>query len=133
MPKLTRTQKDALRHMQTTGRPQWPLGRGRMGIPRSDDARWTRPVLQGLVNAGHARWVHPTPGTHGVLSHIVLRTFVRVDSAYLYKIDRRLEVSTRHEYTDTRKPRLGPVEYLVYGHWLNGYHVSPTTPPKIGA
>jgi hypothetical protein len=64
---LTRTQRDALAALRRRGN-LWPAGRGRWS--GGNETPWERKTLDGLVRAGHARWVI-YGATTGVLPHIV--------------------------------------------------------------
>ena len=64
-PKLTTTQRDALRALAETGH-QWATGRGRWAVQYSDTSQFSARTLEALVEAGAARYVR---GGGGVLPH----------------------------------------------------------------
>ncbi|WP_251153626.1 hypothetical protein [Cellulosimicrobium sp. Marseille-Q4280] len=62
-PKLTATQRDALRALGETDH-QWPAGRGRYSVSNDSSSRYSARTLEALVEAGAARYV---TGGHGVM------------------------------------------------------------------
>ena len=61
---LTTRQREALRELESVKRV-WPRGHGRFAIT---DAKFSKPTLQALVDAGLARWATPVSG---VMPHII--------------------------------------------------------------
>lgn len=66
-PKLTPTQRDALRALGETGH-QWPAGRGRYSVSNDSSSRYSARTLEALVEIGAARYVRTAPGS-GLMSY----------------------------------------------------------------
>jgi hypothetical protein len=66
-PKLTATQRDALRALGETG-TQWPAGRGRYSSGNDSHSRYSARTLDALVETGAARYVTSAPGA-GVMPY----------------------------------------------------------------